>query len=117
MTNREMNCPLQSENTMDVLLDYSAGRLDESRRALLERHMRACDACAAFRLDQSALWSALDGWEPKPVSMDFNRRLWQRIDAIQTEPWYRRLALSLRFGTWKPAIPLAAVVLPLPRAL
>jgi anti-sigma factor RsiW len=111
MTHREMTCPLLSDDSVDVLLDYSAGRLDKARSARLERHMEACDACAAFRVEQSALWSALDEWEPEPVSMDFNRRLWHKIDVQAAAPWYWRLADSLRMGTWKSAIPLAAAAL------
>jgi len=111
MTQVEMKCPLSREDTADVLLDYSARRLDKARAARLERHMESCEACAAFSVQQGALWSALDEWEPEPVSMDFNRRMWQNIDLLAAEPWYRRLADSLRFGAWKPAIPLAAAVL------
>ncbi len=37
--------------------------------------------------------------------MDFNRRLWQRIDAAAAVPWYKN------FGAiWKPAIPLTAAI-------
>lgn len=103
-----MNCPLQSEQTMDLLLDYSAGRLDNARAALLGRHMESCAACAAFREEQTAMWGALDLWEPEPVSMSFNRTLWQKIEAADALPWYRRLAEGLRYGAWKPAFPLAA---------
>lgn len=110
MTQVEMKCPLSREDTTDVLLDYSAGRLDKSRASLLERHMETCDACAAFRVQQGALWSALDEWEAEPLGMDFNRRMWQKIDLLEVAPWYRRLADSLRLGAWKPAIPLAAAV-------
>jgi predicted anti-sigma-YlaC factor YlaD len=110
MTQVEMKCPLSREETADLLLDYSAGRLDKARVALLERHMKNCEGCAAFGLQQGALWAALDEWEPEPVSMDFNRRMWQKIDLLEAEPWYRRLADSLRLGGWKPAIPLVAAV-------
>ena len=110
MTNREMVCPLSAEDTFDVLLDYSAGRLDAARSARLERHMESCDACAAFRVEQSALWSALDEWAPPPGRMDFDDNLWQRIDSMDV-PWHRRLLDFLRLGTWKPAIPLAAAAL------
>ncbi len=110
MTHVEMKCPLWHEDSADVLLDYSAGRLDKARAAALERHIETCDACAVFGVQQSALWSALDEWEPEPVSMDFNRRMWQKIDRLEAEPWYRRLADSLRLGAWKPVIPLAAAV-------
>jgi anti-sigma factor RsiW len=105
-----MNCPLLSEETAGLLLDYTAGRLDAAHTAPLERHMENCARCAAFRTEQAALWNALDAWEPEPVSLSFKRTLWQRIDAIAAEPWYRRLIDSFRFGAWKPALPLAAAV-------
>jgi anti-sigma factor RsiW len=111
MTEVEMNCPLSHENGADILLDYSAGRLDRLRSARLARHMESCHECAAFRDAQNAVWSALDEWEPAPVSMDFNRRLWQRIDRTAARPWYLRLRDSLGSTMWKPAIPLGAAAL------
>jgi len=105
-----MICPLKSEETVDVLLDYSAGRLDQERSALLAEHMIACADCAAFGIRQTEVWEALDAWEPEPVGLDFNRRMWQKIDAAAAAPWYRKLADSLRMGAWKPALPLTAAV-------
>jgi len=109
-----MICPLESEQ-MDLLLDDAAGRLalrglDEAAMAALARHIETCPACVAFRRDQKAVWAALDLWQPEPVSADFNRQLWQRIDAAAATPWYKALTESLRFG-WKPLVPLAAAVL------
>jgi anti-sigma factor RsiW len=104
-----MNCPLQKPESADILLDYAAGRLDAVRATGIERHMETCSRCAAFRMEQAAVWDALDAWHPAPVSMDFNRRLWHRIDAAKVT-WYRALAGSLRHASWKPAIPLAAAV-------
>ncbi|MGA2713706.1 MAG: hypothetical protein ABSG41_11430 [Bryobacteraceae bacterium] len=106
-----MDCPLQREETADLLLDYSARRLDAARAVLLERHMENCLECSKFRAEQAVVWDALDRWEPMPVSTDFNRRLWQRIDAAANAPWYRSLADSLRFANWKPVFPLAAAIL------
>jgi anti-sigma factor RsiW len=105
-----MTCPFQTQET-ELLLDYSAGRLDAARTAVLARHMETCPACASFRMAQTAVWNALDVWEPAPVSMDFNRRLWQRIEAAAAAPWYRSLLDSLRLTNWKPLIPLTAAVL------
>jgi anti-sigma factor RsiW len=105
-----MTCPMQTEET-DLLLDYSAGRLDARRAAVLAQHMETCSECATFRQEQKAVWDALDLWEPAPVSLDFNRRLWQRIGAAAAAPWYTSLAESLRFTNWKPVIPLTAAVL------
>lgn len=101
-----MNCPLLKEETRSLLLDYSAGRLDAADAAALSRHMQSCEACAAFGMEQAAVWDALDAWQPGPVSMDFNRRLWQRIDAAAAAPWYRRLLDCLAFARWTPAFSL-----------
>ena len=106
-----MNCPLRKEETAHILLDYSAGRLDTTSIAVLERHMENCAECAAFRAEQAAVWDALDAWKPSPVSLDFNRRLWQRIDAADAAPWYKRLVESLRMAPWKPVLPLTAAIL------
>jgi anti-sigma factor RsiW len=106
-----MNCPLLSDQTADILLDYSAGRLNPARAILLEKHMDNCDRCTAFRLAQTEVWATLDAWEPEPVSVEFNRALWQKIDREVHAPWYRKLADQLRFGAWKPAFPLAAAAL------
>jgi hypothetical protein len=106
-----MTCPLQTEQS-DILLDYSAGRLDALKTAALVEHMDNCTACATFRLEQSAVWHALDLWEPAPVSLDFNRRLWQKIDAANAmAPWFQSLRDSLRFANWKPVMPLTAAIL------
>jgi anti-sigma factor RsiW len=105
-----MMCPLQTTET-DLLLDYSAGRLSAPDAAILERHMENCPACASFRSQQTAVWNALDLWEPETVSMDFNRRLWHRIEAAAEAPWYKNLADTLRFTNWKPVFPLTAAIL------
>jgi anti-sigma factor RsiW len=105
-----MTCPLQTQET-DLLLDYSAGRLDAARAAILAQHIETCPDCASFRKEQKTVWDALDAWEPAPVSVDFNRRLWQHIEAAASAPWYRNLVDSLRFTNWKPVIPLTAAIL------
>jgi anti-sigma factor RsiW len=106
-----MNCPLRNEETAHILLDYSAGRLDATRAVVLERHLRSCPDCAAFRMEQTAVWDALNEWRPAPVSIDFNRRLWQRIDAADAAPWYLRLFQTIRFVQWQPVLPLTAAIL------
>lgn len=106
-----MNCPLGREETAHIPLEYSAGRLDKSRAAVFERHMESCPECVTFLAEQAAVWDALEAWEPPPVSLDFNRRLWQRIDAADAAPWYERLIESLRFAQWKPVLPLTAAIL------
>jgi hypothetical protein len=110
-----MNCPLRRVETTDLLLEYSARRLGAARAAALERHLEVCAECSAFLVGQNAVWDALDVWEPPPVSMDFNRRLWQRIELrkggrVAELPWYRGLFDALRAANWKPVFPMAVAV-------
>jgi anti-sigma factor RsiW len=105
-----MNCPIRSEETVDLLLAYTARRLDPVTSALLERHMDNCPQCAQFRAGQEVVWQALDAWDAPPVTPDFNRRLYQRIEAEAAAPWYVRL-FRAPLAVWKPAIPLAAACL------
>ncbi len=110
-----MDCPLKTDKT-DLLLDDTAGTLarrglDAATMAALSQHMETCPDCLAFRAAQKLVWDALDLWEPGPVSQDFNRRLWQRIEAAAAAPWYTRFADALRMASWKPLIPLAAAIL------
>jgi anti-sigma factor RsiW len=103
-----MSCQYQSEDRIDVLLDYTAGRLDDARRARLEAHMAECEECAEFRAEQGELWRALDRYETPEISAGFNRGVWQKIDAAAAEPWYACFGRGLREGAWKPVFPLAA---------
>ncbi len=101
-----MNCPIRTEETAELLLAYTARRLDPAKTAILESHMDVCAECAEFRIKQELVWQALDSWEAPQVTPDFNRRLYQRIECEAAAPWYSRLFLT-PWAMWKPAIPLA----------
>ncbi len=90
-----MKCPADPA----LLVDYASGRLAPARAADLGRHIETCDFCAERVPGYSAISEALDTWDSPPVSLDFNRRLWSKIDAAQPVRWTRRLF---------PAIPVAA---------
>lgn len=101
-----MNCP-----TEDVLLDYISGSLSAAQAAAFERHTDECSRCGALASSQAAVWRSLDVWKPAPVSADFNRELWRRIDAeAQAPSWGRRLAETLHLNLWKQITPLAAAM-------
>jgi anti-sigma factor RsiW len=106
-----VTCPYRNEDQIDLLLDYSAGRLDAARANLLERHMAECSVCAAFEAGQHKIWQAMEEYSAPTISADFNRGVWRKIDAAAAEPWYRNLGGLLRDGVWKPVFPLAVVVL------
>jgi len=100
-----MKCPIDSRET-EILVAYCSGSLAAERSPLLASHLEDCAACRQFVKDQQAVWDALDGWQAAPVSADFNRRLYQRIE--QPHSWFDRLALSLHWSGLRQAIPIAA---------
>jgi len=101
-----MNCPIRTEETAELLLAYTARKLDAAKTAILESHMDVCPQCAEFRVKQELVWQALDAWDAPAVTPDFNRRLYQRIESEAAAPWYVRL-FTMPLAAWKPAIPLA----------
>ena len=107
-----MSCQIRSEEHTDHLLAYVAGQLRGEAAAKLELHMLSCEDCAAFGKQQASVWNLLDTWETGPVSADFDRRLYARIDAVESASWLDRAVASinefLRPVFARPALPLAA---------
>jgi anti-sigma factor RsiW len=111
----KFQCPSETGKMREILLDYPAGRLESGTRVALEQHLAGCSACREAVETQTAVWDALDAWDAAPVSLDFNRRLWQKIDEKSAQPWYTRLASAGRgyrsFVDWKPMLPAAILAL------
>jgi anti-sigma factor RsiW len=89
-----MNCPMENLEHVQRLLDYRAGRLEPESAARLEEHIATCGACREFASGQRAVWEALDGWEAAPVSGDFDRRLYERIEGQVS--WWELLLRPFR---------------------
>jgi len=75
-----MNCPIENQEGAEVLLAYGTRKLDAGSSAILEEHIKVCPACREFADGQQAVWKVLDAWEAAPVSPDFDRRLYARIE-------------------------------------
>jgi hypothetical protein len=108
-------CPLISgEENADILLDYCNRKLDPALAELFEQHMESCAACRAFSESQSAVWNALDAFEAMPISPDFDRRLFERIERDEQGSWWSRFWRPFTFSgssIWKPAIPVVVLAL------
>lgn len=105
-----MRCPIEAPENAELLLEYCARTLSPEVSAVLERHMEICPACREFAQGQQAVWQALDQWEAAPVSMDFDRRLYRRIE--QSKAWWDPLVRPFRALAAYRAVPaMAAVVL------
>lgn len=94
-----MNCPLETRENAQVLLDYCTRRLDAAPldatpAAALERHIAICPACREFAYHQRAVWQAMDAWEVAPVTKDFDERLYRRIETQVS--WWDTLVRPFR---------------------
>src|SRR5215831_16181743 len=92
-----MNCIANNDNGAEILLDYSAGKLDQTRMIQLESHIQSCNECRRLVEAQKFAFEALD---------DFRRKLYARIAEERPSFWAR---------WWKPVLPvgLAAAALSL----
>jgi hypothetical protein len=102
-----MNCPVSTGNP-EVLLEFSARRLDGEAAEVLASHMAVCPECTRFGDAQNQVWQALDAWDAMPVSDDFDERLYARIDAEGRRSFWSRL-LGDRFA-WRPAVSIAGAL-------
>lgn len=112
MRNIKMTCPLQTDNA-DVLLDYCARSLDPERKAMLETHMEHCEDCREMARVQTEVWSAMDLYDAEPVSPDFDRKLYARIEKLDEIPLWERYWAPVREylqgqPAWKPVLSVAA---------
>ncbi len=101
-----MKCPIETRENAELLLAYCTRKLDAESTATLERHMEICPACREFASGQRAVWEALDAWEAAPVTLDFDRRLYRRID--QEVSWWQLLMRPLRPALVRQGLPIAA---------
>lgn len=101
-----MKCPMETGGNAQSLLDLAAGKLNAGKRAELELHLKACPDCREFAGGQQAVWQALDAWEPAEVSLDFDRRLYQRIELQST--WWNRFVQSFH-PLFRHAVPIGAI--------
>ena len=97
-----MNCPMENAN-QELLIGYAAGTLEPETTSAVETHLAACPQCRAMAEAQSAVWRALDAWETPPVSPDFDRRLYRRIQQeVPPSVWDR-------LRSWIPVLPRRAI--------
>jgi len=89
-----MNCPLETRESAQLLLDYCNRKLEPESVAIIERHVALCSVCREFARGQSAVWEALNDWEAAPVSADFDNRLYRRIEAQAS--WWELLVRPFR---------------------
>src|ERR1039458_282461 len=84
-----MNCPMEARQGSELLLEYTAGRLEAGAGPALDADLESCARCREFAHSQKMVWQALEAWEAEPVSMDFDRRLFARIEQAPASWWVR----------------------------
>jgi anti-sigma factor RsiW len=103
-----LQCPIQSRENAEILLAYCSRSLDTETATLLKRHMEECPACRETFAAQEAVWVALDAWEAEKISMDFNRRLYRRVEEQERQGWWRLILWPVMPFSMRPVLPLAA---------
>ena len=101
-----MKCPIETRENAELLLAYCTRELDAESTAVLEQHMEICPACREFSSGQRAVWEALDAWEAAPVTPDFDRRLYRRID--REVSWWNLLVRHFTPALVRQGLPIAA---------
>lgn len=99
-----MSCPLDSRE--ETLLAYSSGELDQAEAATVEAHLETCSECKSFVTAQKTVWDAMDLFEAPAVSMDFDRRLYRRIE--EQVSWWDVVVRPLRVAFVRRGLPIAA---------
>jgi len=102
-----MECPAREREKAAVLMEYCARKLDPQSAAVVERHVAQCGACQDWIRAQQAVGAALDGWKAAPVSSDFDRKLYQRIEQEERPGRWGGLFRPLRGLSLGPALSLA----------
>jgi len=103
-----MKCPLETREDAEILVAYSSRVLNGGDTELLEAHLQCCSACREFVSGQRAVWEALDGWEAPPVTADFDRRLFGRIEGEVS--WWQRTLGRMGFPlVYRALLPVTAV--------
>jgi hypothetical protein len=88
-----VRCPIETQENLELLLDYGTARISKHDALAFEQHLRICPACCEAVAGQLKVQSALDFWEIPDVSASFNRRLYERIE--QTPGWRNRLGEAM----------------------
>ena len=101
-----MRCPSETPQSVAVLLAYIAHELEEPQAAALAEHAAGCSACRQWMAAMGGVRRALDGWEAPPVSADFDRRLFARVE--REVSWWDVLLRPFRPSQGSRALPIAA---------
>ena len=107
-----MLCPIRNAEEFSCLFDYTAHKLTPEATAAVESHLALCVECRNVIESQRQVWSALDSWEAMPVSSDFDRKLFARIEGEEPATlWARVFSKPFESLRWRNAVmPVAAAV-------
>ena len=56
----DTTCPLEFEQSAELIVGYAARSLDPEAAAMFERHIKRCPSCREEAALQVAVWAALD---------------------------------------------------------
>src|SRR5690349_19792869 len=102
-----MICPIKNGDHAG-LLAFSARKLDEWQAMRIKEDLETCSVCREFVARQSAVWQALDAWEPPAITADFDQLLSQLIE--QKTGWRDRYLNAVLVRRWLPLAAAACLI-------
>jgi anti-sigma factor RsiW len=97
---------MENHGNAELLLEYSAGTLETDAAAAVAEHIGNCAACRELVRAQQEVWSALEIWESRPVSPEFDQKLYRRI--VEEVSWWELVTRPFRSLSYRHGLPLAA---------
>jgi len=97
---------LETPQSVPLLLAFVAHELDAPQTAAMAEHAAGCSACREWMAGMGGVHRALDAWEAPPVSADFDRRLFARVE--KEVSWWDVVLRPFRPATGSRALPIAA---------
>jgi hypothetical protein len=101
-----MSCPMEMRERSELATALVSGKLETAQAAEFGAHVRHCADCRKAVEEQGMLWRTLDDWNAPPVSGDFNRRLYARIES--EVPWWESAVRRMRALAGTRGLPVAA---------
>lgn len=104
-----MNC----KELEELILEYTAGNLDQNEKLRVESHLRECKKCYLFFGQSNQVWNLLDEWDVIEPRKDIVTNFWERVSEEDVRgkgifDFFKNLKLNWSFGV---ALAVIAVIM------
>ncbi|MBI2487225.1 MAG: zf-HC2 domain-containing protein [Deltaproteobacteria bacterium] len=106
-----MNC----KELKELILEYTAGNLDQSEKLRVESHLKECKECYLFFGQSNQVWDLLDEWDIIEPKEDIVTNFWERVSEEEIRgkgifDFFKNLKLNWSFGVALAVIMIISVI-------